>query len=427
MNRNSLKPDTSKVVLFLDMNSFFASCEQQVNYWLRGRPVGVCVYTGRNGCIIAPSIEAKKKGIKTGMRLHEAMKICPDLVPVETHPARYREFHIKIMNVLRKYSAHVVPRSIDEAVVDLTEHMLIYKNPEEVARRIKRQIFAEVGDWLKCSIGIAPNAFLAKLASSLKKPDGLMVITPENIDDVLRTVSLRDLPGIGEGMAERLLRAGINTPVEMRYASPEKLKAACKSIAGLYWHYRLNFSEVDLMSHDYKSMSAMRHISAMQRESKQFIEELLLALCMTLEKRMVKQNVFCKDMSVFFNYEDGSSWKDYVHSENPVQDGTKILNYLKLRIKAADRRSNENIINTRVTALGVVASNFINGDLVQYDLFENNVREHNLRKAVYELKDKFGNEKIIKAVQLQEEVIYQDVIGFGSIGDLHEGLNESGF
>src|SRR5436190_2661415 len=101
MNKNDLRPNPNKVVLFIDMNSFFASCEQQVNYWLRGRPVGICVYTGKFGCIISPSIEAKQKGVKTGMRLNDAMQLCPYLVPLETNPARYRDFHVKIMNVLK--------------------------------------------------------------------------------------------------------------------------------------------------------------------------------------------------------------------------------------------------------------------------------------------------------------------------------------
>src|SRR4051812_25170707 len=101
------------------MDSFFARCEQQVNYWLRKRPVGVCVYTGKFGCVISPSTEAKSRGVKTGMRLNEAVKICPELVPLETNPARYREFHIKIIQVLKKYSQDIVPKSIDEAIVNL--------------------------------------------------------------------------------------------------------------------------------------------------------------------------------------------------------------------------------------------------------------------------------------------------------------------
>src|SRR3954464_6699899 len=117
MNENTLSAKLEARVLFVDMNCFFASCEQQTNYWLRGRPVGVCVYTGKYGCVIAPSIEAKKRGIKLGMRLNEAIKICPDLVPLETNPDKYRTFHARIINILKRYSDDVMPKSIDEAVV----------------------------------------------------------------------------------------------------------------------------------------------------------------------------------------------------------------------------------------------------------------------------------------------------------------------
>ena len=205
MNQNTLNTKTEARVLFIDMNSFFASCEQQTNYWLRGRPIAVCVYTGKYGCVIAPSIEAKKRGIKLGLRLNEAMKICPDLVPLETNPDKYRTYHLRIMNILKRYSDDVIPRSIDEAVVDLSSYKNIYPDVVEVAKKIKKDIFEEVGDYLKCSIGIAPNAFLAKLASDIEKPDGLTVINPENIDAVLKKLELTDFPGISTGMKNRLI------------------------------------------------------------------------------------------------------------------------------------------------------------------------------------------------------------------------------
>ncbi len=168
-------------VMFIDMNSFFASCEQQANYWLRKRPVAVCVYTCKNGFVISPSIEAKMRGIKLGMRLNEAIQICPDLVPLETHPQRYREIHKKIIRVLKKYSDEVIPKSIDEAIVNFNRH-IYNKDLKNTALQIKKDINAHVGDWLKCSIGIAPNVFLAKLASDIKKPDGLTHIDHTNID-----------------------------------------------------------------------------------------------------------------------------------------------------------------------------------------------------------------------------------------------------
>jgi DNA polymerase-4 len=128
----------------------------------------------------------QKNGIRLGLRLNEAMKICPDLVPLETNPDKYRTYHARIMNILKRYSDDVIPRSIDEAVVDLSSYKNIYPDVVDSSKKIKKDILEEVGDYLKCSIGIAPNAFLAKFASDIEKPDGLTVINPENIDSVLK-------------------------------------------------------------------------------------------------------------------------------------------------------------------------------------------------------------------------------------------------
>ena len=144
MNANSLHTKTEARVLFIDMNSFFASCEQQTNYWLRGRPVAVCVYTGKYGCVIAPSVEAKKHGIKLGMRLNDAIKICPELVPLETNPEKYRTFHARIMSILKRYSDDVLPKSIDEAIVDLTSYKNIHPDVVKVAKEIKKNILIKI-------------------------------------------------------------------------------------------------------------------------------------------------------------------------------------------------------------------------------------------------------------------------------------------
>jgi DNA polymerase-4 len=261
VNQNSLEIKTEARVLFVDMNSYFARCEQQVNYWLRNRPVGVCVYTGKYGCVISLSTEAKARGLRAGMRLNDAMAVCPDLVPVESNPTRYREYHKKIINVLQQYSKDVVAKSIDEAIINLSNYD--HLDPVTIARNIKHDILNNVGDWLTCSVGIAPNAFLAKLGSVLgKKKDGLLLVTPQNIDDILRPLKLSDLPGIGANMSYRLERNGIHTPLEMRYAGPDRLKSIFKSIDGIYWHYRLNCIETNIAAQDYKGMQAMRQISA---------------------------------------------------------------------------------------------------------------------------------------------------------------------
>lgn len=420
-DNNTMEPRKSLWVLFVDMNSYFATVEQQFNYWLRGRPIGVCVYTGKHGCIIAPSIEAKAKGIKLGMRLSEAISICPDLIPVETHPERYREVHKKFIAILGRYSENVIPKSIDEAVVDLTDYSLYHKDPVNIAKKIKEEIRKEVGDWLKCSIGIAPNAFLAKFASGLKKPDGLTKISQENVDDVLKTVKLTDLPGIKEGIARRLIWGGIKTPLELRHSDPFRIKDACHSIVGVYWYYRLNFSEVDQINHRYKSMQAMRQVSQAQRKSLDTLNQVFLRLCLTLEKRMMKEKVFCNEITFFSTYEGGYTWKDHVITKKPLQDGVEIMNLIKLHMSSFQKiHKCEPIINHNITSIGVTVDRLIHRDTIQYELFSKDVSKDYLRKIVYDIKNKHGSDIIMRAIELRDENVLKDVIGFGSVKDLHQ-------
>lgn len=426
MNQNSLKTKLEARVLFIDMNSFFASCEQQTNYWLRGRPVAVCVYTGKYGCVIAPSIEAKKYGIRLGVRLNDAMKLCPDLVPLETNPDKYRTFHARIMKILKRYSDNVIPRSIDEAVVDLSSYKNIYPDVVAVAKQIKKDIREEVGDYLKCSIGIAPNAFLAKLASDIQKPDGLTLITPENIDEVLRKLELTDLPGIAKGMKERLNKAGIYTPYDLRHSTPEKLKAACKSIVGLHWYHRLHFQEVDLRTtEEYKNMSAMRMVSREQRKDVENLHDIMIMLCMTLEKRMMKKQLFCKHVQFLIRYEDREQqYNDSFHTEQPIQDGMELYHILSDRIKVYEQKNNlrESIINCNTTSIGIVVQDFIDEDVLQLNIFDNShLKKNKLRKTVYDIKGKYGGHKIKRASELHDEDTADDVIGFGSVKDINTG------
>ncbi len=420
INQNKNTSSLRLNVLYVDMNSFFASCEQQVNYYLREKPIAVCVYPGKYGSVIAPSIEAKKCGIRLGMRLNDAVKLCPDLIPVETHPNRYREFHKEIMAVLRKYCEDVVPKSIDEAFCNFSNYRLVEKDLVDVAKKIKRDIREEVGDYLKCSIGIAPNEFLAKLATDLRKPDGLEVISPENIDTVLSKLTLSDLPGIAKSMAMKLKTFGIETPLQLRHTPPDELKRRCKSMVGLYWHYRLNFSEVDIAMTDYKSMQAMRQISKAQRKNVQSLWDLLASLCLTLEKRMVKQEVYCREIIFNARYEGGKYFHEVIRCDSPVQEGTQILGLIKNRMKLHEQaNSGEPVVNSAVNMMGVNVFNFVPDHAVQFDLFDKNVERHQLRKAVNKIREKFGKESIKKATENHEKEAMTDAIGFGSVKHLY--------
>lgn len=422
MNQNSLQARTEPRVLFVDMDSYFARCEQQVNYWLRGRPVGVCVYTGKFGCVISLSKEAKAMGLKAGMRLNEAIKVCPDLIPIESNPTRYREFHKKIIHVLKKYCQDVVPKSIDEAIINLTNYEHMYADPVKIAEQIKQDILTQVGDFLTCSVGIAPNAFLAKLASDLgKKTGGILMITPGNIDQILEPLKLKDLPGIGTNMAYRLERAGITSPQQMRYAGPQRLKAIFKSIEGIYWHYRLNFIETNIVAHDYKGMQAQRQISGEKRQSMAYIDQLFMTLCLTLEKRMVRHKFYCKNIGFTARYEDDTRWDDAFTISTPVQDAVSLMQMIRIRIEKFENvNSTAPIMNTRITSMRVAVTSFVdNGDML-YNLFEDMDQKQTALKTMHEIKDKFGADKLVRAMELHDTPVVKDVIGFGSVKDLSE-------
>ena len=421
MNANRLCSHTEPTVLFIDMNSFFASCEQQDNVSLRGRPVAVCVYTGQQGCVIAPSIEAKQQGVKTGMRLDEATRLCPGLIPVETHPSRYRDYHIKIINVLKRFADEVLPKSIDEAIVDLTRYQLAYPSMTEVANRIKQAIHADVGDYLRCSIGIAPNAFLAKLASNLQKPDGLVVISPANIDGILAGLTLTDLPGIATRMAARLQAGGINTPLELRNASPDRLKLICKSIVGWHWHLRLNFGgEVDMATHAYKQMQAIRSVSGAQRESVETLQTILRTLCLTLERRMVRQQLFCRRIQGWVRYWNGKHYEDELTVSMPVQDGIDLYDMLCSRMENFQKAHHCNaLLNAAVRQMGVGITDFVPASMIQYSLFDDHSRKDKFRQTLYAVNDRFGPKTLVRATELRPETPIKELIGFGSIKDLH--------
>ena len=420
VNQNKIEIKAEARVLFIDMNSYFARCEQQANYWLRNRPVGVCVYTGKYGCVISLSTEAKERGLKAGMRLNDAMAVCPDLVPVESNPTRYREYHTKIINLLLEYSKDVVAKSIDEAIINLTNYP--HLDPLTIAKQIKKAILERVGDWLTCSIGIAPNAFLAKLGSVRgKKLDGLLMITHQNIDEVLRPLKLGDMPGIGANMSYRLERAGIKTPLEMRYAGPDKLKAIFKGIEGIYWHYRLNFIETNIAAHDYRGMQAMRQISKEKRQHINYIDQLFMTLCLTLEKRMVKHKFYCKSVGFTARYDDGTRWDDAFAVTTPVQDAISLMRMIRLRVDKFEKLHNTGrIFNTEITQMRVGVTNFVNNGNMLYSLFEDMDRKETALKTMHEIKDKFGSDKLIRAIEMTDGKVIKDVIGFGSVKDLTE-------
>jgi nucleotidyltransferase/DNA polymerase involved in DNA repair len=236
--------DVRPLFAHVDMNSYFASVEQQANPGLRGRPLGVCAYLHKAGCVIAASVEAKKCGVKVGMSMEVAKAVCPQMKFIQNDPAKYRAVSSRVFSLFHEITDKVEHYSIDEVFLDLTGW---YRDEAEAAWalcRARLRIQSEVGEWLTCSVGIAPSKFLAKLASEIKKPNGLTIINQENLDATLATRDLEDACGIGKRIRRRLNKLGIYNLLDLKNYPVGNLIRAL-GVAGYYWHERLNAREID--------------------------------------------------------------------------------------------------------------------------------------------------------------------------------------
>jgi nucleotidyltransferase/DNA polymerase involved in DNA repair len=249
---------STSVFLHVDMNSYFATVEQQANPFLRGKAVGVCAYLQPRGCIIAASIEAKALGMKVGMRVDEAKKLIPNAVFVENDPAKYRSVTSRVFAILHELSDCVEHYSIDEAFLDMTGWV---RDPAEaawLAIKARERIRRDVGEWLSCSIGIAPTRFLAKLASDREKPSGLVIITPENLEEILATMELEDIWGVGRRMKARLEALGYPTPLAVKRAPVANLMQAFGINGYLLWAH-LNGTDIDHLTDPHTLPKSVGH------------------------------------------------------------------------------------------------------------------------------------------------------------------------
>lgn len=211
-----------RVILHIDFDSFFASVEQQHNPKLRGKPIGVTATNGRT-CIIASSREAKRMGIGTGSRTYEARRICPSLILVPADFVKYWEVSKKFVKICDGFSPFIEVFSIDELFIDVTKTTHLFGGVDAITQRIKDRIRTEIGEFITVSIGISHNKLLAKLASGLLKPNGVFAITPQNLDSVYVLAKLTDVCGIGERIKARLNKVGVQTLLDLRSFSKDRL------------------------------------------------------------------------------------------------------------------------------------------------------------------------------------------------------------
>ena len=412
--------------MHIDMNSYFASCEQQENVSWRGKPVGVCEHLG--GIIIAPSIEAKKWGIKTGTPVWEAKRIYPKIILTPTHPDIYRKYTRRFMKVLEDYTEQVEKYSIDEAFVDLSkacnirkpdkDQVLVKTDPwqeaERIAQEIKVRITKEVGDWLQVSVGIGDNKLVAKIASDLRKPNGLVVVQPQNKHKLYDQLKLTDIPGIATRMEKRLNSLGVRTLKNLRDYPLSKLVSRF-GIAGYHLYsmgqlqgsWKENFSTVE--DDPLKSIGHVYTISKEFRSSSS-LEPVLFKLSEMVATRLRTNKLFGNVLSVHLHDSNRSCSGKSRKLGYYINDGREIY----LECMDLLKKSNVSLENIRknLYLVGVTVSGlrkFFN----QQGLFPIVAKTGRLAKALDKINHKYDDFTIARVPVWQARHIIRDSIGFG--------------
>ena len=231
--------------LFLDLNSYFASVEQQENPALRNKPVIVVPTDTDYTCAIAASYEAKAYGVKTGTMVKEAKKMCPNLRIVVARHHAYVEYHNRIIEEVVKHTPIRKIWSIDELSSILPPNKRNKNSAQKLSENIKEGIRTNIGEHIKCSIGFAPNSLLAKIACDIKKPDGLTIISQEDLPEALYDLDLIDLPGIGYNMNKRLRAANINSVQDFCSISPKHARKIWRNVEGERFLYLLHGYDIE--------------------------------------------------------------------------------------------------------------------------------------------------------------------------------------
>ena len=219
-------------VLYLDMNSFFASVEQQLDSALRGRPVAITAMEGPHGACVAASYEAKAYGVKTGTLVRDARRLCPGIIFRASRHRLYVRYNLQVASVLDRYAELERIRSVDEFQLALSGETTTLDGAAELVATLKAAVAAEVGECLRFSAGVGPNHVLAKIAGKLEKPNGFQWLSRENMPERIAHLSLDDLPGISKAMRTRLEAAGIMDVPSLCRLDPRHARAIWRSIEG---------------------------------------------------------------------------------------------------------------------------------------------------------------------------------------------------
>jgi DNA polymerase-4 len=413
---------TVPVLMHIDLNSCFATVEQQANPKLRGKPVAVAAYTTGGGCILAASYEAKKFGVTTGIRVRDGRALCPDLIILPPDPDKYRFVNRKLLFLLREYTADVTVKSIDEMALNLASAPKIANLPpgqnrmtqrmQTIGEEIKRRIKAEIGDYLTVSIGISTNRFLAKIASGLHKPDGLDFITADNVETVFSGMELEEICGIKSGYGGQLRQAGITTALSFYRAPISLLRHAFHSIIGYHWWLRLHGWEADDRDFGRKSFGNSHALYVPYDTADPRFFQILCQLSEKTGRRLRAHGYAARGVAVSAFFSD----RTYAHK-------SQLLNrtiYASGEIYEATFSIIRGFPAKGVRILAIACFALEEAMREQLELFVSRERVRRLTKAIDQINDRWGEFVVRPGRMLGMERKILDRIAFGGIKELEE-------
>lgn len=397
--------------LYVDFNSYFASVEQQLQPQLRGKPIGVLAVMAETTCCIAASNEAKKFGIKTGTMVRDARKLCKDIIFVEARPPMYVELHHKLIALVESCTHVEKVLSIDEMVCKLTGSQRIKENALQLADKIKQTIYQHYPN-IRCSIGIAPNTFLAKTASNMQKPDGCVVLEESDIPHRLYTLKLRDLNGIGRQMEERLKRYKITTVEQLYALNRDQLRSAWGSIEGERYYDKLRGIEPYYVKNARSSLGHS-HVLPPDQRNKDGAKAVLHRLLQKAAMRMRDYGLLTTRISIKVKLRDYPSF----YSESSVSATDSTLSLIQSLETLWQRYPQHGV---EPIAVGVNFSGLTNANEAAYDLFAEKPTEaeKKLNKALDVLNLKYGKNTVYFAGAHQALKSAPMRIAFNHIPDL---------
>ena len=378
-------------ILHADLDAFYASVEQRDDPRLRGKPVIVGM-----GVVLACSYEAKARGVKTAMGGHRAKRLCPEAIVVSPRMQAYTEASRAVFEVFEDTSPQVEPLSIDEAFLDARGMERIAGTPEQIARRLRREVRERVG--LPITVGVARTKFLAKVASAQAKPDGLLVVPPEGELAFLHPLPIEALWGVGPATAARMRNVGIETVAEVAQFDELSLITLLGKGAGRKLHALSHNRDPRpvVVGRRRRSMGTQRALGSRRQRSWEELDSILVALVDRLTRRLRRAERVCRTATLRMRHLDFSR-STRSHTLTEATAGTMTI-LSAFRDLLGDARP---LIERRgLTLLGIALSNLADAGAVQLALPLEYRQASALDAALDDVRDRYGADAIKRAVLL---------------------------